>query len=132
MLYTKKITNKTQKNDQENFAHRFGDNCLTNHLVKFIQDKIKPKRVGVFKVNTGYQFFPEKYFVRVLELPLTYCVIHVKHIKAYCFNVVVNIKAIRFIRSPIVLYSPRPLTSGPRPSCSDNVHSISGNLKQIA
>ena len=35
--------NKTAtKEDQENSAHRFGDNYLTNHLVTFLQDRIKP------------------------------------------------------------------------------------------
>ena len=30
------------------------------------------------------------------------------------------------------LSGPWPLAPGPRPSCSDHVHSISGNLNQIA
>ena len=38
-----KIINKTStKKDQENSAHRFGGNYLTNHLVKLLQDRIKP------------------------------------------------------------------------------------------
>ena len=37
------ITNNTwQTKYQENSAHGFGGNCLTNHLVKFLQDKIIP------------------------------------------------------------------------------------------
>ena len=30
------------KKDKGNVEHRFGDNCLTSHLVKFLQDEIKP------------------------------------------------------------------------------------------
>ena len=38
-----KTINKTRSTkNQENFAHRFGDSYLTNHLVKFLQDTIKP------------------------------------------------------------------------------------------
>ena len=38
-----KIINKTRSTkNKENPAQRFGDNCLTNHLVKFLQDRIKP------------------------------------------------------------------------------------------
>ena len=38
-----KIINKTRSTKkQENSAHRIGDNYLTNHLVKFLQDSIKP------------------------------------------------------------------------------------------
>ena len=36
-----KIINKTRlTKNQENSAHSFGDNYLTNHLVKFLLDKI--------------------------------------------------------------------------------------------
>ena len=42
--------------NQENSAHDFGDNYLTNHLIKFLQDKIKPWRVGALRVCTGYHF----------------------------------------------------------------------------
>ena len=50
-----KIINKTRSaKNQENFAHRFGDNYLTNHLVKFQQDRIKPWSFGALRVCTGY------------------------------------------------------------------------------
>ena len=50
-----KIINKTKaKKDHENSAHRFEDNYLTHDLVKFLQDRIKPKNVGTPRVNTGY------------------------------------------------------------------------------
>ena len=53
-----KITNKIWYiKNQENSAHGFGDNYLTNHLVKFLQDRIKPWRVGALRVCTGYNFF---------------------------------------------------------------------------
>ena len=42
--------------NQENSAHHFGDNYLTNNLIKFLQDKIKPWRVGALRVCTGYHF----------------------------------------------------------------------------
>ena len=38
-----KIINKTRSTKyQENSAHGFGDSYLTNHLIKFLQDRIKP------------------------------------------------------------------------------------------
>ena len=38
-----KIMNKTRSTkNQEKFVHFFGDNYLANHLVKFLQDMIKP------------------------------------------------------------------------------------------
>ena len=53
-----KITNKTWwTKNQENTAYGFGDNYLTNPLVKFLQDRIKPWRVGALRVWTGYNFF---------------------------------------------------------------------------
>ena len=42
---------------QENSAHRFGDNYLTYHLVKLLQERIKPWRVGALRACTGYHFF---------------------------------------------------------------------------
>ena len=44
-----------QKN-QENSAHGYGDNYLTNLLVKFLQDRIKPRRVGALRVCTPTSF----------------------------------------------------------------------------
>ena len=41
---------------QENSAHRFGDNYLTDHLVKFLQVRIKPWKVGALRGCTGYHF----------------------------------------------------------------------------
>ena len=41
-------------------------------------------------------FFQEKWLVSVLELPLSYRVIHVNHNKAYFINVEVNKKPIFF------------------------------------
>ena len=48
-------TRSTKK--QENSALDFGDDYLTNHLVKFRQDKIKPSIVGTLRVCIGYHFF---------------------------------------------------------------------------
>ena len=43
MVLHNKISNKTRlTQNQENSAHRFVDNYLTNHLVKFLQDRITP------------------------------------------------------------------------------------------
>ena len=45
-----KITNKTwSTKNQESSAHRFGGNYLTNHLVKFLQDRIKAWKVGALR-----------------------------------------------------------------------------------
>ena len=38
-----KIIDKTQKpKNQENYTQHLGENYLTNHLYKFLQDRIKP------------------------------------------------------------------------------------------
>ena len=53
-----KVTNKTQTTkNQEHFAHRFGDNYLISHLVKFQQDLIEQWRARALRVSTGYQNF---------------------------------------------------------------------------
>ena len=45
MVLQNKIINKTwSTKNQENSAHCFEDNYLTNHLAKFLQDRIKPWR----------------------------------------------------------------------------------------
>ena len=55
-----KIINKTRSTkNQENSTHRFTAN-LMNHLIKFLQDRIKPWRVRAFRVCTGYNFFLKK------------------------------------------------------------------------
>ena len=41
MQITRKI-GKIGKKNQENSAHRFGENYLTSHFRKFLQDRIKP------------------------------------------------------------------------------------------
>ena len=46
-----------------------------------MQDRIKSYRVGALRVCTEDQIFQEKSVVRVLEVPLTYRVIHVNSIK---------------------------------------------------
>ena len=40
-LHNETINKTRKKNDQENFAHSFGDNYLANYNVKFLQDRIK-------------------------------------------------------------------------------------------
>ena len=68
------IIHKTRSTkNQENSAHCFGDNYLTNHLVKFLQDRIKPWIVGGLSVSTGYNFFLKKI---VSEGFLTFRVAH--------------------------------------------------------
>ena len=48
MVCHNKIINRTRSTKkQENSAQLFEDNYLTNHLVKFLQERIKPGRVGV-------------------------------------------------------------------------------------
>ena len=52
-----KIINETRlTKNQENSAYHLGDNYLTNHLVKFLHDRIKPWRLGALRVCTGYHF----------------------------------------------------------------------------
>ena len=56
-----KIINKTQSTKrQENSAHRFVDNYLSNYHEKFLQDRIKPWKVGALRICTGYHFFLKK------------------------------------------------------------------------
>ena len=69
------ISNKTRTAKiQENSAHRFRGNYLTNNLVKFLQDRIKPWRVGALRVCTDYHFFKQKSLVRAFQPSLTFCV----------------------------------------------------------
>ena len=42
VLHNKIITNTQTTKNQQNSAHYFGGNYLTNHLTKFLQDRIKP------------------------------------------------------------------------------------------
>ena len=43
LFFTIKLLIKLDRQkEQENVTHGFGDNYLTNHLAKFLQDKIKP------------------------------------------------------------------------------------------
>ena len=56
VLYHEIINKIWSKENQENSAHRFGDNYLTNHLVKFLEDTIEPWRVGALRVCTGDHF----------------------------------------------------------------------------
>ena len=72
-----KIINETRSTkNQENSAHLFKDNYLTNHPVKFLQDTIKPWRVGALGVCTGYHFFLRKLLVRAFQPPLTSRVVY--------------------------------------------------------
>ena len=75
-----KIINKTQSTkNQENSAHRFQDNYLTNHVAKFWQNRIKPCRVGALRACAGYPFFERKSLVRASKPPLTFRVVHVNN-----------------------------------------------------
>ena len=59
VLHHKIINKILMTKKQENSAGRFGENYLINHLVKFLQDKIKPWRVGALRACTNYHFFTE-------------------------------------------------------------------------
>ena len=55
LFFTNKVIDKTRTTqNQENFEHRFGENYLTNHLAKFLRDRIKFQRVQGFRVSTRY------------------------------------------------------------------------------
>ena len=61
MALHNKIINKIWlTKNQENSAHGFVDNYLTNHLANFLKDRIKPWRVGALRVCTAYHFFLKK------------------------------------------------------------------------
>ena len=75
-----KIINKTRSTkNPENFAHRFVDNCLTNHPAKFLQDRIKPGRDGELRVCTVCHFFKRKSLVRAFQPPLTFRVVRINN-----------------------------------------------------
>ena len=57
LFFIKLLINLDWQKKQENSAHAFGDNYLTDHLVKFLQNRIKPRKVGALRVCTGYHFF---------------------------------------------------------------------------
>ena len=40
--FNKTINKMRTEKDQGNFEHIFEDDCLTNNLVKFLQDRIRP------------------------------------------------------------------------------------------
>ena len=55
-----RATKKKKKNRQHS-TYWFGDNYLANNIEKFLQDKIKPWKVGALRVSTGYQLFKKKF-----------------------------------------------------------------------
>ena len=57
VIHCKIIKNTGMKKDEANSAHRVGDYYFTNHPAKFLQDRIKPLRVGALSVSTGYRGF---------------------------------------------------------------------------
>ena len=60
-----KVLIKLDRQKMKEIPHTVLDTYLTNHLVKFLQDKIKPWRVGALRACTGcYQFFYKKSLVR--------------------------------------------------------------------
>ena len=58
-LYNKIISKTWSTKNQGNSAHYFVEHYITNHLVKFLQERIKPWRVGALRVCIGYHFFKE-------------------------------------------------------------------------
>ena len=80
MALHNKIINKTRlTKNQENSAHRCVDNYLTNHLAKFLQDRIKPWRIRALRVCTGYHFFKRESLAWALQSLLTFCVVCVNN-----------------------------------------------------
>ena len=77
-----KILNKTwSTKNQKNPAHRFGGNYFTNHLVKFLQDKIKSCWVGALRVFSGYHVLKWKSLVNA-EPPLTPRMVYINPLNA--------------------------------------------------
>ena len=56
VLHNKNI-NKTRRPEIKKTVHCFEENYLTNHLAKFLQDRIKPWKVGVPRVGVGCKCF---------------------------------------------------------------------------
>ena len=55
-----RINNKTQSTkNQENFAHRFGDNYVTNHLVNFCKIGLNPEVLELLECALVIIFFSE-------------------------------------------------------------------------
>ena len=72
--------NKTwSTKNQENCAQPFGDNYLTDDVVKFLQAVIKPLRVEALEVCTGYHFLKRKFLVRSHQRSLTFRVVHINN-----------------------------------------------------
>ena len=62
---------------KKNSAHRFRDNYyLTNHLVKFLEDRIKPWWDGALRVCTGYHFLQWQSLVTAFQPPITSRVVY--------------------------------------------------------
>ena len=65
MVFHNKTFNKTwSTKNQENSAHPFVDNYLTNYLTEFLQGRIKPWRVVALRLCTGYHLFKRKSLMR--------------------------------------------------------------------
>ena len=93
-----KIINKTwSTKNQENSTHCFGDNYLTNHAIKFLQDKIKPWRVVALRVPMHWlSLFLKKIVSEGFPTAFNFShqFISTMFIKAYFVNVVVDMKPI--------------------------------------
>ena len=77
-MWSPKQINKLIKLDrQKRTKNRSGNDYLTNHLVKFLQNRIKLWRVGALRVCTGYPLFLRKLVVIVLLPPVTFPVVQV-------------------------------------------------------
>ena len=80
MVLHNKIINKTRLTEnQENSAHRCVGNHFTDHLAKFLQDRIKPRRIGALRVCTGYHFLKRESLVRAFQSLLTFRVVRVNN-----------------------------------------------------
>ena len=75
-----KVLNKTQTTkNKENFAHRFGENYLRNHLVKSLQDRIEAGKVGALRISHWSSIFQSK-FLSEASVTFTRRVIRVSNI----------------------------------------------------
>ena len=60
LFFTTKLLIKHEPQKFEKISHtreNFGENYVTKHPAKILQDRIKPYRFGALTVSTGYNIF---------------------------------------------------------------------------
>ena len=66
VLHSKIINETCTLKNLENPTHHFGEDYHTNHLPKFLQDRIKPLRVAALRVSADINFCIKNLLMKLL------------------------------------------------------------------